>query len=174
MQPADRFETARMGAGRIRESDFDELFRMNQDARVMATLGGLRSAAETHEFLRNAIEHWERYGCGIWIFRGLDDGRFIGRAGLRNVVIGGRTEIELLYAVMPEFWRKGFATEMSRAILEIAERFGIASVVAFTLHTNQGSRRVMEKSGFRYQRDIVWAGRPHVLCRIELSAAKTA
>ena len=44
-------------------------------------------------------------------------------------------------------------------------RLGLADVVAFTLPDNIASRRVMEKSGFRYERDIVWAEMPHVLYR---------
>jgi RimJ/RimL family protein N-acetyltransferase len=174
MQSPDQFETARMAAGRIRENDFDDLCRMDQNPRVMATMGGLRPEAETRGFLRNGIDHWEQHGYGIWIFRGRNDGGFIGRAGLRNIVIDAHPEIELLYAVMPEFWRAGLATEMSHAILQIAPRLGITQVVAFTLHDNRGSRGVMEKAGLRYERDIVWASLPHVLYRIELGAGPMA
>jgi [ribosomal protein S5]-alanine N-acetyltransferase len=67
--------------------------------------------------------------------------------------------------VMPEFWRRGFATEIARAILDVATGLGIRGLVAFTLPTNLGSRGVMEKVGFRYERDIVWAALPHVLYR---------
>ena len=69
---------------------------------------------------------------------------------------------------MPEFWRRGFATEMSRAILEAATSLGITDIVAFTLPTNLGSRGVMEKVGFTYQRDFIWADLPHVMYRRQL------
>ena len=39
------------------------------------------------------------------------------------------------------------------------------SVVAFTLPDNTASRRVMEKLGMTYERDIVHADLPHVLYR---------
>ena len=42
---------------------------------------------------------------------------------------------------------------------------GLGEIVAFTLPTNIASRRVMEKSGFAYEREIVHAGLPHVLYR---------
>ncbi len=54
---------------------------------------------------------------------------------------------------------------MARAILDIATKLGIRDLVAFTLPTNLGSRGVMEKAGFRYERDITWANLPHVLYR---------
>ena len=155
-------------ADRITEDDFADLFRMNQDAAVMATLGGIKSEAQTREFLQSAIEHWGRHGYGIWIFRTRGEGRFVGRAGLRNVTLGDTAEVELLYALMPDFWRQGFATEMSRVVLAAAATLGIADIVAFTMPTNFGSRGVMEKVGLTYERDFIWAGLPHVLYRRRL------
>ena len=165
MDHVETFTTARTTATRISESDFDDLFRLNQDREVAKTMAGTRSEAETREFMRNDIEHWERHGYGFWIFRDRVNGRFIGRAGLRQVEIDGAREIEIAYAVMPEFWRRGFATEMARAILDVAATLEIRDVVVFTLPTNLGSRAVMEKVGFRYERDIRWANLPHVLYR---------
>ena len=166
MQNVETFTTARMTATRVGEGDFDDLFRLNQDPEVAKTMAGTRSEAETREFIAGAAEHWARYGYGFWIFRDRTDGRFIARAGIHQVVIDGVPEIEIAYAVMPEFWRRGFATEMARAMIDIAQRLGIRDLVAFTLPTNLGSRGVMEKAGFRYQRDIVWANLPHVLYRL--------
>jgi ribosomal-protein-alanine N-acetyltransferase len=40
---------------------------------------------------------------------------------------------------------------------------GLDRLVAFTLPDNVASRRVMEKSGFIYERHIEHAGLPHVL-----------
>jgi RimJ/RimL family protein N-acetyltransferase len=40
--------------------------------------------------------------------------------------------------------------------------------VSFTLPHNAASRRVMEKAGLTYERDITHAGLPHVLYRLKL------
>ena len=167
MTSVETFATERMAATRISESDFDDLFRLNQDPEVAKTMAGTRSESETREFIRSSIEHWEHHGYGFWSFRDRVEGRFIGRAGLHNVEIDGAREIEIAYAVMPEFWRRGFATEMARAILDIAAKLGIRNIVAFTLPTNLASRGVMEKAGFRYEREITWANLPHVLYRMK-------
>lgn len=169
MKSIETFLTSRMTAERIREEDFKDLLRINQDPPVMATLGGVKTESQTRDFLRSSIVHWGRHGYGIWIFRTRDAGHFVGRAGIRNVTIENAAEVELLYALMPEFWRRGFATEMSRAILEAAATLGIVDIVAFTLPTNLGSRGVMEKVGFTYERDFIWANLPHVLYRRKLS-----
>jgi len=168
MTSVETFATERMAATRISESDYDDLLRLNQDSEVAKTMAGTRSASQTREFIRSSIEHWQRHGCGFWTFRDRVDARFIGRAGLHHVEIDGAREIEIAYAVMPEFWRRGFATEMARAILDIAARLSIHDIVAFTLPTNSGSRGVMQKAGLRYERDITWANLPHVLYRMKL------
>lgn len=43
---------------------------------------------------------------------------------------------------------------------------GLSSVVAMTLPTNEGSRRVMADAGLTYERDIVKRGLPHLLYRL--------
>ena len=162
-QPVETFEADRLLAERLREERLPEIQRMHRDPRVMATLGGLRSDEESARYLRDNLDHWHRYGYGIWAFRNKTDGRFVGRAGPRNSHVGGEDEVELAYALVPDIWNKGLA----RVILKVAfEDLGLIDVVCFTLPASRASRRVMEKAGFEYERDVVHAGSPHVLYRI--------
>ena len=181
MECFDAFETSRLTAEGLRADHFDTLHPMHRDPRVMATLGGPRDAAKTRRFLRRNLGQWTRRGYGIWMFHAhgdgafgdgafgdgaFGDGAFVGRAGLRHLKIDGVREIELAYALRAETWGRGLATEMAEAILEIAFRdLALADLVCFTQPTNPASRRVMEKVGFRYERDFVYAGLPHRLCR---------
>lgn len=78
--------------------------------------------------------------------------------------------MELVCALMAEYWNRGLATEMAEEILSVAfEKLGMADVICFTLTTNRASQRVMEKAGFEYERDIVHAGLPHVLYSLTAS-----
>ena len=169
MEMIDNFHTDRLVATRLHETDLSELCRMHQDARVMATLGGTRSEERTRQFLRTNLSHWDEHGFGLWVFRAASEGAFVGRGGLRHVHIGGHDEVELAYAVMPEFWGCGLGTEIARALLKIGfEQLALAQLVSFTLTTNRASRRVMEKVGFIFERELVHGARglPHVLYRI--------
>lgn len=173
-QLIESFRTDRLIAERLRHEHFAELRRMHRDPMVMATLapagaknGGVLSDEETQRFLCRHLDHWERHGYGLWAFRDRTNGRFVGRAGLYNTHVGGSVEVELAYALVAEYWGKGLATEMARAILAVAfERLGINDLVCFTLTTNRVSQRVMQKAGFEYERGVVHAGLPHVLYRI--------
>lgn len=163
----ETFETERLRAHRVRHEDLDDLVRMHTDPTVMATLGGkLWSVDETRAFLDRLIDHWDSHGYGIWTVRDKDGNRFLGRAGLRRKTIDGFTETELLYAYRPEAWNRGVATELARAVVGLSfGRLKFPTLVAFTPPTNTASRRVMEKSGFTYERDFIHAGMLHVLYR---------
>jgi ribosomal-protein-alanine N-acetyltransferase len=164
--PVATFETARLTARPIASEDAAVLSVLHHDPRVMATLGGIRSDEQTHDFLVARIGHWERHGYGMWMFQARGDGRFVGRGGLQHIEVGGRHEIEVGYTVRAEEWGKGFATEMADAIVEVAVAgLGIRNLVAFTLPSNAASRRVMENAGFTFEREVDHEGQRHVLYR---------
>jgi [ribosomal protein S5]-alanine N-acetyltransferase len=166
MPGVDSIETPRLIARRMTDDDFAELCRMHKDPTVMATLGGVRTDEQTRQFLREHVDHWDRHGFGIWMFHDRTDNRFVGRGGLRHVMIEGQDEIELAYALRSESWGKGLATEMAKASVGLGfETLELKYLIAFTLPTNWGSRRVMEKLGFTFERDIVHAAQSHVLYR---------
>src|SRR5580692_11143746 len=95
----DRLPTERMTAERLVRAHLAELRRMHEDPVGMATLGGVRTDEETDSFLERNLAHWDRHGYGLWIFRAKDSGDFVGRGGLRKVLIGTREEIEVAYAL---------------------------------------------------------------------------
>jgi [ribosomal protein S5]-alanine N-acetyltransferase len=163
---SDRFETARLSAERLRLEHFPELCRMHQDARVMATLGGVRSDAATRDYLETNLIHWDRWGYGLWIVRA-GGGAFVGRGALRHVEIDGVDEVEITYSLLPEFWGQGLATEMARALLDIGRaRLCLKGLIALTLSSNRASQRVMVKLGLTYERTLDYGGQPHVLFRV--------
>ena len=161
-----------MTARRIRSSDFELIDRLNRDPAVVATLGGPRSPEQTTDFIDASLVHWDRHGYGIWILNESVGGAFVGRAGLRNIEIEGKPEVEALYALTPEFWRSGLASEIMSAMIRIAfDTLALASVIALTLPSNRASRRVMEKAGLMYERKLVHAALPHVLYRLTAALA---
>ena len=112
------------------------------------------------------VEHWERHGFGMWLARERETGEMVGRGGLQYTYTAGLNDVEAGWAIVPERWGQGLGTELACACVEVAfEHLDLLEIVAFTLPSNVPSRRVMEKAGFEYERDIVHAGLPHVLYR---------
>jgi [ribosomal protein S5]-alanine N-acetyltransferase len=166
----ERLETERMILERLHLEHAPEQLRLMLDPRVSATLWPRRdelpTEADVLDGLRAKVEHWDRHGFGMWMVRDRDTGEMVGRAGLQYTYTAGVNDIEAGWAVVPERWGQGLATELAHACVETAfEHLGLLEIVAFTLPDNLASRRVMQKSGFTYERDIVHAGLPHVLYR---------
>ncbi len=158
MQNIEKIATKRLIARKITENDFELLNQMHLNPKIMATLGGLRTEQETRSNLEWNLNQWRDNGFGLWLWFDKDTHNFVGRAGLRVVNATGKDEVEVGYALVPEYWNKGYATEIAKACIQIAfEKLHLNKLICYALVTNKPSRRVMEKVGFHYTKDIVQA-----------------
>jgi ribosomal-protein-alanine N-acetyltransferase len=162
----DRLETARLHGEPIGSEHRDGLIAMLGDPRVGATLGGVASAGEVDAMIARAAAHWAEHGFGWYAFTDRETGALVARGGPKTAHVAGRDEVEIGWTVAPERWGQGLATELGAASLDVAfGPLGFVDVVSFTLPHNRASRRVMEKLGFAFERETIYAGLPHVLYR---------
>jgi [ribosomal protein S5]-alanine N-acetyltransferase len=165
----ERQETERLRCERLEAAHEPEVLRLGLDPRVYRTLWPGPSAPTEQDIrsgLSRQIEHWERHGFGLWLLRDRSTGEFVGRGGLQHTEASGRREVEVAWAIVPERWGEGLATELARAAVDVGfTALRVSEVIALTLPDNLASRRVMEKAGFAYDADIEHAGLPHVLYR---------
>ena len=166
----ERFTTRRMTAERLTSTHYPEIRRLHLHPQVMKTLspdGQILPDKVTKEGLVQNDAHWTEHGFGFWIFRAREGGQFLGRGGLKWYTIDDQDVVGLAYAVIFDHWNRGLATEMAAASLRIGfEQLALPEVASWTLPFNVASQRVMEKLGFRYESDIVFAGLPHRLYRL--------
>jgi RimJ/RimL family protein N-acetyltransferase len=163
-------QTRRLRGERIAVNHLDALCELLGDARVGATLGGTRSPDEVAVGIAAQASHWEAHGFGYWMFYDRATGAPVARGGLSRAHVGGHHEVEVGWAVTPRRWGEGLATELGEAAVAVA--FGtlaLPDVVAYTLPDNLASRRVMDKLGFVYERDVQHAALAHVLYRLPQS-----
>ena len=166
MSSLDSFHAERLSAERLQEDHVEFIHSMHQDEQVMAYLGGIRSLERTAEYMEQNLSHWRKYGYGIWVLREKITGDFVGRGGLRNVVLGGIEEVEVAYGLLTEFWNQGLATEFVREVVRIGmSEIGLRSVACVTHPDNSASQRVLEKAGFAFERDVIYKGKSHLLFR---------
>jgi [ribosomal protein S5]-alanine N-acetyltransferase len=162
----EHFETERVRAHRLQPEHFSLLLAMHEDTTTMATLGGVRSEQQTRDYLQRFLSHWEENGFGMWLLYDREH-QFLGRAALRRMELDNQMEVEVGCALLASFWRRGFAGEIVGELVGMAfERLKLADLVGFALPDNRPSIRILEKLGFRYEKDIEHAGRWHVLYRL--------
>lgn len=101
----------------------------------------------------------ERQRVGAWVITSRTDGRFMGHAILAER--DAFDEPELGYALGKEFWRRGYATEAATAVV----RYGFAQanlsrIFAVLFPENESSRRILNRLGFSYEKDVTHYGLP--------------
>ncbi|MCO4753488.1 MAG: GNAT family N-acetyltransferase [Bacteriovoracaceae bacterium] len=91
---------------------------------------------------------------GYWIALEKQTNNFMGWFQLRPLKTDPENyeKLELGYRLKREFWGRGYATEVSKALIDRAFKvLGSTEVWALTHHKNLGSRKVMEKCGLSYK-----------------------
>jgi RimJ/RimL family protein N-acetyltransferase len=62
-------------------------------------------------------------------------------------------EPDIGFALLPEFWNKGFAFEAADAVLQDArDRLGLQTILAITSLDNDPSIKLLERLGFTFQK----------------------
>jgi len=162
----ETINTLRLYGEAINETHWAVWRDMGTNPILMKTLGGIWDEPIALEKFTKNIMFWEEDEIGLWMFFSKENNQFIGRCGLRPIKLENRTETELSYAVVPQFWRQGFASEMAIEALNVGiNHLNLRSIIAFTLPTNYPSIRTMQRLGFVYEKNIIHESLEHVLHR---------
>jgi RimJ/RimL family protein N-acetyltransferase len=115
---------------------------------------GVRNVEDARAYILNGpVASYEKHGFGLWLIELKESGAPAGVCGLlkRDAL----EDVDLGYALVPEHWSRGYASEAAAAVMSYAaEGLGLNRVVAITDAGNQGSIRLLEKLGFRYERMV--------------------
>lgn len=107
------------------------------------------SAEQVKERLLTEMERAEKYGIQYWPMFELGSNAHVGCAGLRPYRLQERV-YEMGFHLRPEHWRKGYATEVGRKVVQ----YGFENLQANALFAghhpeNGSSRNVLLKLGFK-------------------------
>lgn len=165
----ERLQTERLVGERILPHHAAELAGLLQHPCVARTLSPSGLPPSDDALARRhaeKVEHWERHGFGLYAVRDRASGEVVAQHGLQLTFVKELAEVEIAWAVRPDRWREGLATEFAQAVLRMGfDRLSLPQIVAFTIPGNTASRRVMDKLDFRYETDFEHHGLPHALYR---------
>ncbi|MES2883175.1 MAG: GNAT family N-acetyltransferase [Pseudomonadota bacterium] len=148
----DHLETARLTLRRFTLEDEPLMFALNSDANVMRHLGGPMGAEANRAMLEGRILRYyeEHPGLGVWATCLRDTGRCVGFHLLNHVQ--GESLIQVGYRLFEADWGKGYATEMSVALLRYGfTRLGLPMLMANAALENKASQHALLKSGLHRQ-----------------------
>jgi [ribosomal protein S5]-alanine N-acetyltransferase len=144
-------ETERLLIRQIELADFEMFYAICSDAEVMKYVGSGHplSAERTQHWIEITRNNYLQKGYGNCAVIDKASQEFIGYCGL--VYSKEIDQVELIYTLKKAYWGRGLATEAARAMV----RFGRpllqpAAIYASVDPENIPSRRILEKTGFRY------------------------
>lgn len=150
-----KIETLRMWLRPLTKADLDDLAELYSDPEVMRyrSVSQPASRKQTQESLESYLAHWEQHGFGRWATIYKASQRLIGHCGLEYLAI--LDEVEVNYLLAREYWGQGLATESAMVLLRYGfETLQCERLVALAKLENLASRRVMEKLGMEYEKNI--------------------
>lgn len=140
-------------------NDYEDLLALRTDPEVMKYIssgGQFDGRIQTKEHVKEHIElakpYFDKYGLVFYCVFEKKTGRFIGQAGLFHLGYNlEQSEIELAYRLHKQYWGKGYATELAKALIKHGfNDLKLPRIIALVHPDNLASKRVMEKAGMSY------------------------
>jgi RimJ/RimL family protein N-acetyltransferase len=149
-------ETNRLRLRRLEVDDADFILRLLNEPSFLQNIGdkGVRTRDDARLYILNGpVASYEKFGFGLYLVELRESGAPVGMCGLlkRDVL----EDVDIGYALIPEFWSKGYAVESVTAVMSYASKvLGLKRVVAVVNPDNQSSIRLLERIGLRFERMV--------------------
>jgi [ribosomal protein S5]-alanine N-acetyltransferase len=171
-------ETERLVLNPILANQLDTLYQILIDPYVRRYLcdDKVLSLQEVEEMLTQSNKQFEAERSGLWLIETKQNpqviSQVIGVAGLWYFF--DEPQPQLLYALLPQATKQGYATEAARRLLDYAyTELGYSDLVASCDLPNLASQRVAERLGMRQVETRVEQGLPTMFFRTSLPVHST-
>ena len=151
-----QIKTQRLTLRQFNPSDAEFIIKLLNEPSFIKNIGNrnVRTIADSEKYLENGpISSYVRNGFGLLAVTLTDTGQIIGMCGLikRDTL----EDVDIGYALLPEFWSKGYALESVQAVTDNAKDvMGLKRVVAIVDPTNARSIRLLEKIGMTFEKMV--------------------
>jgi ribosomal-protein-alanine N-acetyltransferase len=168
--------TERLVLRPMEESDLDAYTELLATPEVRRSLHLTGSPSRRDAWLGMAQwrGQWELRGSGQFAVEERATGRFVGRAGLHRPEQDDWPGLEVGWALHPEWWGRGYATEAGAASLAYAfDVMGVDEAFSLILPENQRSQAVAKRLGLALMEERLlsnYPAAPHGIWRIAASA----
>ena len=152
-------ETERLSLRRLTVDDAEFILALLNEPSFLRYIGDkkVRNLDDARQYILNGpVGSYERHGFGLNCVELRESHTPIGMCGLLK-----REELpdpDIGFALLPDFWNKGFAFEAAEAVLKDArERLKIQRILAITSLDNEASINLLQRLGFKFDEVVQMA-----------------
>lgn len=143
-------ETDRLILREYVPEDFAALFGIVSDPETMQHYPAPFDEHKTRNWINWNLEHYNRYGFGLWAVVWKETGAFIGDCGITMQEIDGEMLPEIGYHIHKKYWRKGFAKEAAGAVRDwVFLNTQYDTIYSYMKYTNVGSYSTAAANGMK-------------------------
>lgn len=151
-------ETARLRLRCLRPCDDAFILELLSDPAFIRNIGdrGVRDLESARRYIEVTLAGYAKHGFGLYAMELKQAPGAIGMCGLLRR--DTHPDVEIGFAMLPQFRRQGFTLEACREILQLAiGKLALTRVVAIAAPFNQPSIHILERLGMRYERQVLFA-----------------
>lgn len=149
------FKTERLLVRHYTEADADNFFLLNGDPEVMRYIRPVKGRKETDLFFAEVIQYSKNnpaYGRMAVIEK--QSNIFVGSFAI--IPLENTKHMQVGYSLLPPYWGKGFATELTKAGLKyVFSKTSLEEIFGVTESLNIDSQKVLLKNGFAFEKKYV-------------------
>ncbi len=167
----DGEESQRLIFRKVQKTDFEAWLPFHQEPLSALYFAGYKEEPET------ACKHWfdkifHRYENDLGGLNALiskETGKLIGMCGLLIQTVDDIEELEIGYSILPEYWKKGYATEAANKCREFATNHQLRSSIISIIHIdNIGSQKVALNNRMHLDKTTTYKGIPVHIYRTKI------
>ena len=152
--------TSRLFISQLSEEDKSFIYELLNSPGWLEHIGnrGIETLEDAVDYLQNGpMKSYKEYGYGLFKVALKEKNISIGICGFLNREY--LAHIDLGYAFLPQYGKKGYAYESAEALLHwIKAEKGIDTLLAITGTQNNRSIKLLEKLSFQLDQKIKWPG----------------
>ncbi len=148
------FETERLLVRHYTEDDADNFFLLNSDPEVMRYIRPVKNRQDTDLFFAEVIQYSKNNPAfGRMAVEQKHSGIFVGSFAI--IPLENTLHMQLGYSLLPAYWGKGFARELTKAGLNyVFTQTNLEEIFGVTESENTESQKVLLKSGFTQHSNV--------------------
>ncbi len=143
------FTTSHFIIRQFTKADFEDFYALNSNTDVLRYIRPVKNKEACIAFLNDQLQDYiAEPAMGRWFVAEKDTNRLIGTFSI--LYMQGDVDYHIGYALMPQEWGKGYATELlNEGIQYFLGNFNTSRLFAITQPENIASEKVLVKTGFR-------------------------